>query len=48
MISPAAVADLLRARNLAARIHLPPQSDLAEVDWQLDVARSLPDPTMPP
>jgi L-lactate dehydrogenase complex protein LldG len=41
---PAAVAELLRARNLAARIHLPPQSDLADVDWQLDIARTPPGP----
>jgi L-lactate dehydrogenase complex protein LldG len=41
---PAAVAELLRARNLAARIHLPPQSDLADIDWRLDVARTPPGP----
>jgi L-lactate dehydrogenase complex protein LldG len=41
---PAAVAELLRARNLAARIHLPPGSDLAGIDWQLDVARTPPGP----
>jgi len=40
----AAVAELLRARNLAARIHLPPGSDLAGIDWQLDVARTPPGP----
>ena len=41
---PAAVAELLRARNLAAHIHLPPESDLAGIDWQLDVARTPPGP----
>jgi L-lactate dehydrogenase complex protein LldG len=41
---PAAVAELLRERNLAARIHLPPQSDLASVDWRLDIARTPPGP----
>ncbi|HEX4861773.1 MAG TPA: LUD domain-containing protein, partial [Rhizomicrobium sp.] len=41
---PAAVAELLRARNLAARIHLPPESDLAGTDWQLDVVRTPPGP----
>jgi len=41
---PAAVAELLRARNLAARIHLPPQSDLAAIDWQLEVERTPPGP----
>jgi L-lactate dehydrogenase complex protein LldG len=41
---PGAVAELLRARNLAARIHLPPQSDLAATDWPLDVERSPPGP----
>ena len=41
---PNAVAGLLRARNLAARIHLAPGSDLAGVDWQLSVERSPPGP----
>jgi len=41
---PAAVAELLRARNLAARIHLPPESDLADIDWQLEVERTPPGP----
>jgi L-lactate dehydrogenase complex protein LldG len=41
---PGAVAQLLRARNLAARIHLAPGSDLAGVDWQLSVERSPPGP----
>jgi L-lactate dehydrogenase complex protein LldG len=42
--APAAVAELLRARNLAARIHLPPGSDLAGVDWRLEIERSPPGP----
>jgi L-lactate dehydrogenase complex protein LldG len=41
---PNAVAELLRDRNLAARIHLAPGSDLAGVDWQLSVERSPPGP----
>lgn len=41
---PNAVAELLRARNLAARIHLAPGSDLAAADWQLGVERSPPGP----
>jgi L-lactate dehydrogenase complex protein LldG len=41
---PSAVAELLRARNLAARIHLAPGSDLAAIDWQLSVERSPPGP----
>lgn len=41
---PATVAELLRSRNLAARIHLPPGSDLAGIDWRLGVERSPPGP----
>ncbi len=41
---PNAVAELLRGRNLGARIHLAPGSDLAAVDWQLSVERSPPGP----
>ncbi|HVZ90316.1 MAG TPA: LUD domain-containing protein [Rhizomicrobium sp.] len=41
---PTAVAEILRARNLAARIHLPPQSDLAEAAWTIAVERSAPGP----
>ena len=41
---PNAVAGLLRARNLAARIHLAPGSDLVGIDWQLSVERSPPGP----
>ncbi len=43
---PAAVAELLRARNMAAAIHLPPQSDLSALAWdrQLTVSRTAPGP----
>jgi L-lactate dehydrogenase complex protein LldG len=41
---PAAVAEILRAHNLAARIHLPPQSDLAGIAWTLESVRSEPGP----
>ena len=41
---PGAVAELLRGRNLAARIHLAPGSDLGGMDWQLRVERAPPGP----
>ncbi|MBV8978883.1 MAG: lactate utilization protein [Alphaproteobacteria bacterium] len=41
---PAAVAELLRARNQAARVHLPPLSDLRAVDWRLEVEAAPPGP----
>ena len=41
---PGAVAGLLRGRNLAARIHLAPGSDLGGMDWQLSVERAPPGP----
>ncbi|HVV64964.1 MAG TPA: LUD domain-containing protein [Rhizomicrobium sp.] len=41
---PAAVAEILRAHNLAARIHLPPQSDLEDLAWKIDVERKAPGP----
>lgn len=40
---PAAVAEILRAHNLAARIHLPPDSDITG----LDALTILPDPPGP-
>ncbi len=43
---PAAIAGLLRARNLAPAIHLPPNSDLASLAWdrQLSVEHCAPGP----
>jgi L-lactate dehydrogenase complex protein LldG len=41
---PAAVAEILRAHNLAARIHLPPQSDIAGMNWRMDVECTAPGP----
>lgn len=42
---PAAIAEVLRARNLAARVHLPPGSDLdLGVDLGLEVVRAPPGP----
>ena len=43
---PTAVAELLRGRNLAAKIHLPPRSDVADLPWdkQLTVERGVPGP----
>ena len=43
--APQAVASLLRERNLAARIHLPPDSALAELGWSgLEIERGAPGP----
>jgi L-lactate dehydrogenase complex protein LldG len=41
---PEAIADILRSHNLAARIHLPPNSDIAQTDWRLSIERSAPGP----
>jgi L-lactate dehydrogenase complex protein LldG len=41
---PTAVAEILRSHNLAARIHLPPQSDIAGMSWQMEVEHSAPGP----
>jgi L-lactate dehydrogenase complex protein LldG len=43
--APQAVAALLRERNLAARIHLPPESGLAALGWSgLEIERGAPGP----
>ena len=43
---PTAIAELLRARNLASTIHLPPDSDLTDLltDGRLTIAREPPGP----
>ena len=41
---PTVVAAILRSHNLAARIHLPPNSDIANMDWRLDIERFAPGP----
>ncbi len=44
---PAAVAELLRAKNMAARVHLPPEPTLHELPWAesaLGVERTPPGP----
>ncbi len=42
---PAAIADILRGRNMAARIHIPPDSDLASLDLpNVEIKREPPGP----
>jgi L-lactate dehydrogenase complex protein LldG len=41
---PEAIADVLRSHNLAARLHMPPLSDIANMDWRMDIQHSLPGP----